>query len=659
MVEQRRLSGNIPSLQRTSHRLHITLPHHRSLWLRLRMLGLVGLMLIPTLVPFPFQEVTTVPQSLFLPVVAAQQNTLTSQPPSGETLTFQDTEVDARSEDISISLTNTSTLTVNITRILVSGPNAAEFDVTPKTGFQIGPNQPPQTVTVAFTPRGEGTRSATFTIHNSVTAPVAFRLTGNGLRPGTGGTDQKRLVAAHYLRRMGFGASPADLEAVIRIGPSAYVTQQLNPQLINDSAAESKLPPFSYDAEDPFDQTRRRWVARMTYSQRQLQEKMTLFWHEFFSVSVHKVPGRYMVEHEALLRKNCLGNFKTILTEMSKNNAMLIWLDNNYNDGNAYDDEGNLIPPNQNFARELMQLYSIGPIKLRTDGTPITDGSGVPVPSYTENDVREMARAVTGWIAGDENEDNIPPSASRFEPGNHDQNNKQLFGTTLVGRKGADGVREIEDVVTLLMRQPSLPPFIAKQLIQKFASETPSPAYVSRVAAAFTRTGGNIKETMRALLLDAEFASTANIRSQYKEPTEHVIGVVRALNGTTDGRKPMWVMEGCGLDLLAPPSVFSFYRPGQKISLLDTALIFNRDNGVAWILDNDFGTTFDYARIIQLNQLTTPTKVVDYLSNVMIGTKMDSTLRTMVINSMENTVTVDKFVGAAWLISCSADYQRN
>lgn len=157
--------------------------------------------------------------------------------------------------------------------------------------------------------------------------------------------DQDRLIAGHILRRIGFGPNPMEMKAILEMGPPAYISQQLNPISIDDSFAESKLPPKPRDQYD-YETHLRRWFIRMTYSRRQLREKMTLIWHEHFATSIEKVfAGCLMNQQEEFFRKNALGNFKDLLIGISKDKAMLAWLDNNYNNGQAYDDNGNKVPP--------------------------------------------------------------------------------------------------------------------------------------------------------------------------------------------------------------------------------------------------------------------------------------------------------------------------
>lgn len=466
--------------------------------------------------------------------------------------------------------------------------------------------------------------------------------------------DQQRLLAGHLLRRIGFGANPAEMKRVLQIGTDAYIEEQLNPNRIDDSAAEAKFYPATRNLFDDYRRIRR-WYTRMVYSRRQLQEKMTLIWHQHFATSNAKVGlAHFMQAQEDMLRANALGSFRQLLVNITKDKAMLYWLDNNYNSGTDRDDNGEPIPPNENYARELMQLFSLGTQKLNMDGTPVLGSDGQPLPNYTEDDVKAVARALSGFYA--EYRDRGP---SKFEPYIHDSSDKVILGETLHGRSGADGAREVEDVVAIIMRQQSVAPFISKELIQQLATETPTPGYVARVATVFKNTDGNIKATVRAILTDPEFTSDAVVRTQFKTPIEQFVGAVRALNGKSKGGAFIdWCIPAKEV-LYYPPSVFSFYRPGQKGSLVNTAQATIRDTVADQIVSGYYDTNFNAVKLIRKNHLQTPEQMVDFLSDALLAAPLDPDVRARIVTYMDGRADEEKFRGAAWLVICSPDFQRN
>ena len=236
------------------------------------------------------------------------------------------------------------------------------------------------------------------------------------------------IEGGHVLRRIGFGPNKKDLKNYKKKGFNNFINEQLNPSSINDDKANNKLPGIPKNEDNILDSDMiRRWYIRMIFTRRVLLEKMTLIWHEHFSTSQEKVQsGALMLEHENNLRLYALGNFREFLIKMSQDQAMLIWLDNNYNRGHLYDiptDTGS--KPNENYAREFLQLFSTGTTLLNIDGTPILDGSGNPKPAYTEEDILHISLAMSGWYT---------PWPRRFNnvefrPWIHNNDNKTLFAT--------------------------------------------------------------------------------------------------------------------------------------------------------------------------------------------------------------------------------------
>jgi uncharacterized protein (DUF1800 family) len=463
--------------------------------------------------------------------------------------------------------------------------------------------------------------------------------------------DENRLLAGHLLRRAGFGASPADLRLVLKKGQAAWIDRQLNPSKIGDAAAEAKLPHKPKKPDEDYDWIRR-WYVRMAFSKRQLLEKMTLIWHEHFATSNQKVGyGLFMNDQEEFLRDNALGQFRDLLVGITEDQAMLIWLDNDNNDGNSED------PPNENYAREFLQLFTMGTIKLNLDGTPELDGDGSVQAAYSETDVKEVARALTGWYVPYPRKSNN----ARFAPYEHDAGPKTIMGAALPGRSGADGANEVGDVVDLILqqRQTTIAAFISRTLIYKLATETPTPQYVSDVAMVFVNTNGNIKETVRAILTHPEFTDPAVVRTQYREPIEQFVGAVRGLGGFTDGDALIDWSYDAGQLIYYPPSVFSFYPPGNKAVLQNTAYVFVRDQMADEFARPDSKTSFNAKRTVKKQKLATPEEVVDYLSDALLVAPMQDDVRAAVIAYMNGVVSEDTVRGAAWLILCSPDYQRN
>ena len=258
------------------------------------------------------------------------------------------------------------------------------------------------------------------------------------------------------------------------------------------------------------------WINEMLATQSPLTERMTLFWHNHFTSSQQKV--RYpqlMYQQNVLLRENALGNFATLLHAASRDPAMVVYLDA------ASNRKGR---PNENFAREVMELFTLG------------EGH------YSETDIREAARAFTGW--------SIDPETGAFVNRRlaHDYGMK-----TVLGRSGTfDG----DDVLDILLAQPAAAEFIVAKMWREFVSPDPEPAEVRRIAAAFRGSGYDIRTALRGLLLSPSFWKPENRAVLVKSPAEFVVGSLRQFDVPMNNTVPAAiVMAGLGQTLFAPPNV--------------------------------------------------------------------------------------------------------
>jgi uncharacterized protein (DUF1800 family) len=341
-------------------------------------------------------------------------------------------------------------------------------------------------------------------------------------------------AARHLLLRTSFHAAPDEIRALAGLTRSEAVdwllagarttpTTQPTPEL------DRWTPRSQLRAMSP--QDRRAWL-RHTIEQGQalrgwwfgellatpspFTERMTLFWHNHFVSSLRKVrPTRLMYRQNLLLREHALGNFRDMLHAVARDPAMILYLDN------ASNRKGS---PNENFAREVMELFTLG------------EGN------YSEQDVKEAARAFTGWgIDGETGE-------FRFRPGLHDDGVK-----TLLGRSGAFGGA---DVLDILLAQPQTAESIARKLWREFVSPDPDRDEVRRVAEVLRRTGYDIRAAMRALLTSEAFFAEANRATLVKSPVELLVGTLRQFRFEVGDVYPFVVTSRqLGQDLMAPPNV--------------------------------------------------------------------------------------------------------
>jgi uncharacterized protein (DUF1800 family) len=306
-----------------------------------------------------------------------------------------------------------------------------------------------------------------------------------------------------------------------------------------------------------------------------------------------------MQRYQQLLADYAFANYERLLTEVTLSPAMGRYLDmvNNVKPNPATG-----TAPNENYARELLQLFAVGTFELAADGTPLLDGQGRPIAAYDQDTIEGFAHVFTGWTYPTAPGQSSRPLNGQYYDGRmeervaaHDFNAKALLAGTVPANlpMGADLYGALHDV----FMHPNVGPFVAKQLIQKLVTGDPSGAYVSRVAAVFADNGsgvrGDLKAVVRALLLDPEARGAVKLDPGYgklREPAKLVIGTARALDTATDGVYLRSQTGAMGQPVFVAPSVFNFYPPdyvvpgttrlGPEFALQNTASTFARINYV-------------------------------------------------------------------------------
>jgi Protein of unknown function (DUF1800) len=359
-----------------------------------------------------------------------------------------------------------------------------------------------------------------------------------------------RKWAAHLYRRAAFGASREDLVEAERLGPDGTLDVLLRGKPRADELVESLVDVGLVAAarDDGGKQLRGWWLYCMLQGGHPLREKLTLFWHNHFATSIAKVQNPLlMFRQNCLLRTHALGKFGPFLQAMSKDAAMLIWLDSNSNIKGK---------PNENYAREVMELFSLG------------------VGHYTERDIREAARAFTGW--------HTDGNGFAFNAGMHDAGPKTVFGRT--GNWNGD------DVVRIILEQPPAARFLVRKLYHFFISERAEPpdSFLEPLAESLRRSDYDIAGLVRTLLSSRHFYSEHAFRQRVKSPVEYVLGAVQAVyqryrEDEADYR-PLrqqalvnW-LGAMGQHLFAPPNVKGW--PGGR-AWLNTSTMLERANFAA------------------------------------------------------------------------------
>jgi uncharacterized protein (DUF1800 family) len=342
--------------------------------------------------------------------------------------------------------------------------------------------------------------------------------------------DETRSAAAHLLRRAGFGASGTEIDAAAKAGYEATVAALIAPTGADPGAAATPAPTIAADVKA--DRTQQAytlvgwWIARMARVTQPLVEKRTFFWHGHFATSIQKVhSAQFMLQQNQTLRNLGGGDFAILVHAVVRDPATMLWLDSAGNTSKA---------PNENLARELMELFTLG----------VGDAA---TPTYTEDDVREAARALTGWRLDAAGRADLVPKL-------HDAGTKTVLGKA--------GNFDDAALVDLILAQPASPRFVAARLWNRLGAPGPIPAAVSARLTAAYGPNRDVTAMIRALFLDPEFRGPACRYALVKQPTEYVVGVLRALAiklDTSPGGKDLQTLRGVfnslGQLVFYPPNV--------------------------------------------------------------------------------------------------------
>ncbi len=408
-----------------------------------------------------------------------------------------------------------------------------------------------------------------------------------------------RKWAAHLYRRAAFGASSAELSLAVKNGYTETLDLLLKgqPKAAEMVSTLNDVGRVAATRDADGTQLRGWWLYCMLQGGHPLREKMSLFWHNHFATSIVKVRDPdLMFRQNVLFREHALGTFGPLLQAATRDGAMLLWLDSNSNvKGKA----------NENYARELMELFSLG------------------VGNYAEKDVREAARAFTGWHT-----DGI---GFRFNEAQHDDGDKTVLGKT--------GAWKGDDVVKIALEQPACARFLVRKLYSFFVSEIDPPAaLLEPLCASFRKSEYDVASLVKTMLASRHFYSDHAFRTRIKSPVEFALGAVLATYRRYDESDPhsrplahqsliRW-LTGMGQTLFAPPNVKGW--PGGR-TWLNTATVLERNNfaaalvsGVVWlppaeqqafVVSSDLPPpkALDPARVLEEQKATKPEDVVSAL----------------------------------------------
>lgn len=387
-----------------------------------------------------------------------------------------------------------------------------------------------------------------------------------------------RYAAARFADQVSFGATPELVAEIQAKGFERWIDEQF---ALPVSLVE--LDPIArYDSQDPeqshfaYRFQNRQLYASFLNSPDQLRRRVVWALSQFIVVSMRKVEPYGGLAYSNFLQKQAFGNYGELIRAVTMNPSMGVYLDNLENRPTS--DECRWCAPNENYARELMQLFTLGVVKLNLDGSVQRDAAGRPVETYSQKDVEELARALTGW--------RMEPNPDRLDyrrydgelvpdpwRAAHDRGAKMVLGRAFPA--GVEARQELDTIVSLLMSHQNIAPFVSVRLIQHLVTSDPSPAYIARVATVFRNNGqgiaGDMKAVIKAVLLDPEArrgdqpGADSFQFGKMREPVLWYTGLLRGLNCK---REMSWddryVMAPSSQKPFEATSVFSFYLPTDR-----------------------------------------------------------------------------------------------
>jgi uncharacterized protein (DUF1800 family) len=496
--------------------------------------------------------------------------------------------------------------------------------------------------------------------------------------------------AGRFLEQSTFGPTSDLIAHVKSVGFDQFLNEQFTAPMtgypnrdLYPTTATADCPSGSDCRRDNYTMypLQNQFFINALYGEDQLRQRVAFALHQIFVVSGLDVrlSGR-MTPYLQLLHRDAFGNYRQLLYDVTLNPAM----------GSYLDMAGNVKgTPNENYAREVLQLFSLGLYRLNPDGTRQLDANGQPIPTYDQNTVSAFARVFTGWnfapaqVAGVT--DYISPLVATESK--HDTTAKTLLrNVTIPALQKSD--KDLNDAIDNIFNDPNVGPFISKQLIEYLVMSNPTPAYVQRISTVFDNNGlgirGDLQAVIRAILLDFEARATLDLstnRGHLRHPAVFVAGFLRAFNprsadgGTTsDGYLNPQILT-MGMDLFNPPSVFSYFSPSfgigggvtaPEFGIYNTSTTINRANFINTMVFSKIatsanapnGTSIDLSPLLPLaNDLDGLTNALDTL---MMHNSMSGTMRQIVMAAVlgvSQSNPLKRVRTAVYIIGTSSQYQ--
>ncbi len=394
-----------------------------------------------------------------------------------------------------------------------------------------------------------------------------------------------RDAAAHLLRRGGFGGTPSEIDALSAKGLEGAVSSLVDYDSIDLTSYEESLKAKNYNLLNV--KGLQQWfLDRMAFSPRPFQEKITYFWNLHWTSGIAKVRGETLILNQNKTeRQYAVGKFDDLVVKISQDPAMLYWLDNWLSRNTR---------PNENYARELMELFTLG------------------VDNYTQTDVTEVARALTGWtIQGYTQADGYNGASFLDNPAFHDNGSKTILGQT----GNWNQLQAIGIILNATDARGSVSGrFIGGKLWKFFAYDDPPDFVVDQLASEYVSSGRVIREVVRAIFLSPEFYEAHTRKTWVRSPVEYAVAQVRMLEGATDFSSAAGALSGMGESLFNPEDAKGW---DWGTSWMNTGTLFARASLANTLATNrlSIGTHFDPAKLLASQDASTAEKVVDILAD--------------------------------------------
>jgi uncharacterized protein (DUF1800 family) len=545
------------------------------------------------------------------------------------------------------------------------------------------------TVTTSFVSSTE--LQATVTIPNGTTS-----LSVSVMNPSPGASASNAVNAAIYLTTVAtaarlldqstFGPSLATIHQVQSTGVDAWITQQFSTPDTPLANIPSPLPALCLAANTPTNCEESEWWQTVLTGPDQLRQRVAFALSEIFVISSDTDNATTITYYHNTLAQDAFTNFYTVMHDVTVSPGMGAYL-NMLNSAKAPAGE----IPNENYARELMQLFTTGLNLLNDDGSLQLDGSGNPIPTYTQAQVQEFAAAYTGWTYATSS-GGVPTkfpnnTANYLAPmvaveNAHDMTAKTLLnGTVLPAGQTAEA--DLQGALTNIFNHQNVGPFVCKQLIQHLVTSTPSPAYVARVAAVFANNGSGVRGDMQAVIraiLEDQDARAGDTDPTYdgghlREPMLWMTNFLRAVGFTnTDANGSYFSLSNYSNNLSERPyrssSVFNFFPPSYVVPQTTlNAPEFDLENSATAILrlsladsfvnNKITGFTIDLSATSPLGQLaaSSPDQLVDMLGTIFMHGQMPSDMRSEILSAIGGLGTAQQVRVATYLVITSSQYK--